>query len=105
MQKDIYKINKFKLQKILANKKVSSGAKLVLMNLLFRTGGKNFAFPSQIRIASDLGLSARQIRNHLSVLKSHRILKWEKGAYNPKTKSKINSNKYDLSEILVLKKS
>lgn len=36
----IYKINKFKLEQILADKTIPPGAKLVLFNLFHRKGGK-----------------------------------------------------------------
>ncbi|HUD09880.1 MAG TPA: hypothetical protein VMR77_03725 [Patescibacteria group bacterium] len=38
-QESIYKINKFKIEQILADKTIPPGAKLVLLNLLRRAGG------------------------------------------------------------------
>lgn len=97
----IYRINKFKLDLILANKTIPSGAKLVLFNLIYRAGIKNYAWPSQKRIAIDIGLGDRQVRYHLELLSKKGIVRWIRGAKNPKTGSKVNSNRYDLSNILM----
>ncbi len=98
----IYRINKFKLDPILADKMIPSGAKLVLFNLIYRAGIKNYAFPSQKRIASDIGLGERQVRYHLELLHKKGIIRWSRGgAVNPKTGSRVNSNSYNLSNILM----
>ena len=97
----IYKSNKFKIEQILANKTIPPGAKLVLFNLLHRAGGKNYAFPSQKRIASDIGLGDRQVRYHLELLSKKGVIRWIRGAKNPRTGNKVNSNRYDLSSILM----
>lgn len=102
-KKTIYVNNKFKLEQILADK-IPPGAKLVLLNLLHRTGGKNYAFPSQKTIGKDLGMGDRQVRNHLKVLREKGYITWSRGAENPKTGSRFNSNSYDLSSILVEKR-
>lgn len=102
MEKEtIYVNNKFKLERILADKTIPPGAKLILLNLLHRKGGKNYAFPSQKTIARDIGLGERQIRNHLMLLREKGVISWSRGAKNPKTGSMVNSNNYDLSNLLM----
>jgi DNA-binding MarR family transcriptional regulator len=101
--KNKFKLNIFVFQKIMQDKTIPSGAKLVLYNLKSRLGGKNYSFPSQETIAKDIGLTARQVRNHLALLRKRGILTWKRSAFNPKTKSRLNSNQYDLSAILVQK--
>ncbi len=88
------------MEKILSDKNISSGAKLVLLNLVSRIGGKDFAFPSQKRIARDVGLSDRQVRNLLKELKEKVNLLWCEGAVNPETNKKLRSNKYVLTDML-----
>lgn len=96
----IYKVNKPVYERILADKTIPSGAKVVLSNLIYRSGLKDYAFPSQRRIAKDVGLSDRQVRNHLRLLFRREIITWSKGAVNPKTGTRFNSNKYDLTYVL-----
>lgn len=98
--KVIYKIDKLKFEEVLRDKSIPSGAKLVLHNLLFRAGIKNFCFPSQKKIAFDIGLSERQVRNHLALLNNKGIILWSRGAINPKNGERLNSNRYDLSKIM-----
>ena len=96
----IYTTDKFKLEKVLADKSIPPGAKLILLNLMYRTGLKNYAFPSQKKISKDVGLKERQVRNHLNKLKNKGIISWSRKIVDPKTGKKINSNTYDLSNIL-----
>lgn len=100
-KKIIYKVNKYRYAAILADKSIPPGAKVILSNLKFRCGGKYYAFPSQMTIARDIGLSDRQVRYHLQLLHQKKIITWTRqGAENPKTKNKVNSNKYDLSRLM-----
>ena len=101
--KNKFKLNTYVFRKIMQDKSIPSGAKLVLYNLINRLGGKNYSFPSQETIATDIGLTARQVRNHLVLLRKSGVLTWTRSAFNPKTKRNLNSNRYDLSEILVQK--
>lgn len=98
--KSKFRLNQFTYKKVMQDKNLSPGAKLVLYNLVSRLGGKNYSFPSQEKIGNDVGLSARQVRNHLRALRRRGLISWQRGAFNPKTKSKLNSNRYDLSELL-----
>ncbi|KKQ92221.1 MAG: hypothetical protein UU16_C0035G0034 [Candidatus Woesebacteria bacterium GW2011_GWA2_40_7] len=95
-----FKLDTYTFKKVMQDKNIPPGAKLVLYNLISRLGGKNYSFPSQERIAKDIGLSARQVRNHLVALRRRGLITWKRGAFNPKTKGKLNSNQYDLSELL-----
>jgi len=101
--KIIYSLNKNKFKKILSNPKIPSGAKLVLYNLIERLGGKRYCWPSQKRIAQDIGLSERQIRYHLAKLKKMGIIYWKKGTFNLEKGYPIKANEYDLSRILTPK--
>lgn len=96
-----YKISYQKVTAIMSDKTIPSGAKLVLYNLISHLGGKYFSFPSQITIAKDLGLSDRQVRYHLKLLKQRGIIDWSLGATNPKNNHILNVNKYNLTHILV----
>lgn len=98
--KIIYRIDKLKFEAILRDTSIPSGAKLVLHNLLYRAKINSFAFPSQKRIAFDVGLTERQVRNHLSLLNNKGIVPWSRGGINPKNGGKFNSNRYDLSKIM-----
>lgn len=98
--KIIYVRDLLKFQAFLSKKDIPAGAKLVMDNLLYRAGGKDYAFPSQEKIGVDIGLSARQVRNHLTLLHKRGYITWTRKAYNPKIKTYVNSNKYDLSSIL-----
>lgn len=98
--KVIWKIDKLKFEFVLRDKSIASGTKLVLHNLLYRTGTKNYCFPSQRKIAFDVGLSEKQVRNHLALLVSKGIVIRSRGAINPKNGERVNSNKYDLSKIM-----
>lgn len=99
-----YNVDSKKLDEILSDRDICSGAKLVLLKLIYRLRGKNYAFPSQKTLAKDVGLSERQVRNHLELWKQRRIIKLIEGINNPKTGLPLNSNCYDLSEILWRKK-
>lgn len=100
-KKIIFITDKLKMEPILANKKIPPGAKLILFNLIHRAGKKNYAFPSQKTIAKDIGLGERQVRIHLKKLNEKGIIKWNRGAINPKTGFQVNSNNYDLSSVLI----
>lgn len=101
--KVIYSLNKDKFKKILSNPKIPSGAKLVLYNLIERLCGKRYCWPSQKRIAQDVGLSERQVRYHLAKLKNMGIIYWKKGSINPEKGYPIKANEYDLSRMLTPK--
>lgn len=96
----IFRPNKVKLDAVLADKDIPPGAKLILLNLIYRAGRKNYAFPSQKTIGKDTGMGDRQVRNHLNLLKKRGIIEWNRGALNPKTGNRLNSNNYNLSSIL-----
>ncbi len=98
--KKIYRPDDTKFREFLADKTIPAGAKLIVFNLIFRAGTKNYAFPSQSRIALDVGLSDRQVRYHLKTLKEKRIIWWKKGAINPTKGNRVNSNSYYLDNIL-----
>jgi len=95
-----YKTDDRKFREFLADKTIPPGAKLIIFNLIYRAGTKNYAFPSQSRIAMDIGLSDRQVRYHLKTLKEKKIIWWKKGATNPANQNKLNSNSYYLDNIL-----
>ena len=73
-QRIIYKVNQEILKEILADRSIPTGAKLTLLYLIYRLGGKNYTFPSQNRIGKDLGFGDRQVRNHLNVLRKKEII-------------------------------
>ena len=89
------------LKGVLADKDIPSSAKLLLLYLVYRLGGKSYAFPSQKTIAKELGLSERQVRNLVKHLKDKGIIDVARGAINPKTGNMVNSNSYDLSSLLI----
>jgi hypothetical protein len=93
LDKDIY-------NKIMAYPKLSSAAKLVLRNLIDRLQGKRYAWPSQARIGSDIGLTSRQVRNLLGELIKNGIISKQRGSYNLDLGKKFQSNTYDLINIL-----
>lgn len=100
--KTIYVLRKERLKNILSRKDVSSGTKLVLCNLIERSGyGKDYCWPSKRRIAEDIGLSSRQVGNHLNVLKKLRVLNWKRGGLNPASDNKFSSNKYNLGHFFI----
>ncbi len=97
-----YKLNHEKFNKVLEHKKISSGVKLLLFYLNKRRGYKLYCWPSQRRIANDLGVSSRQVRNQLKVLKDLKILVWKKGrvVYIKENNSyRVISNTYDFTYI------
>jgi len=96
-------IDQHKFRQILERRDIPASAKLILFNLLYRLGGKSYSFPSQERIGRDIGLTGRNVRKMLKLLKEKGVISWKRGAYNRKTGSKTNSNQYDLSQLLVLK--
>lgn len=98
-QKEIFVTDQGIIKTILANKNIPSGAKVVLLNLLFRSGNKNYSFPTQRKISEDVGLCEKQVRNHLSLLKKMGYINWTKGAFNPVTKTMVNSNSYYLGNV------
>ena len=98
--KVIYVVNAYELKIVLANKKVTTGAKLVLLNLSSRLGGKDYCFPSQETIGKDLGLSARQVRTHIKTLVDKRIIFVKKRALNQQKEKHMYSNEYNLTNIL-----
>jgi DNA-binding transcriptional regulator YhcF (GntR family) len=104
--KKIYIPNKVKVKMVLEDRKLSSGAKLVLYNLMSRLHKKKYCWPSQERIAKDIGLSSRQVRNHLEELKRRNLLNWQKGGKTYKGTQEeyaTRSNKYDLSPVLSIR--
>ena len=60
---------------VLRHKKLSPGAKLTYVGLLSYAWTNESCFPGQARLGEDLGLSERSIRNHLSELQAHGLLK------------------------------
>lgn len=95
-----YVTNKYQMEMVLQSRKLSSGSKLVLLNLRKWLGGKNYCWPSQTTIGKELGLSSRMIRNHIKVLEKAGIIQVSRGAYSPKLGKSVSSNRYDLSKIL-----
>lgn len=75
----VYPVNAKILASILASKRIPAGAKLVLLALRNRLGGKNYTWPSQKLISEDTGLSTRQIRTHLRMFKKLGIISWKRG--------------------------
>jgi len=86
------------------NRGMPSSAKLVLLYLLGRLGGKNYAWPSVKKIAHDLGLGTRAITNMLKKLHDAGYLRHEKGGLFPDHDGNLvkkRSNKYYLDYFLV----
>lgn len=98
--KVIFVVDAYKLREVLADKRLTTGAKLVLLNLKSRLGGKDYCFPSQETIGKDLGLSARQVRTHVKTLVSKKIIFVKKRALNQKKEKHMYSNEYNLTNIL-----
>jgi len=103
--KSKYVVNKYQLQQVLKSRLISSGSKLVLLHLKSFLYGKDYCFPSQQTIANNLGLSQRQVRNHITALKKVGFIKVKRSAYNPHTQKSVTSNKYDLNYILQKKEN
>jgi len=95
-----YSLDKEIYEGVMGSEKLSSPAKLVLRNLIDRLQGKRYAWPSQARIGSDLGLSSRQVRNLLSELISKGVISKQRGSYDLDIGKKFQSNIYDLINIL-----
>jgi len=101
IEKLIYKVDRQILNKVLSSKNFNSGSKLVLRNLIDRLGYKNYCFPSQTTIGKDLGLSERQVRNHIRFLQQRGVIRITRRlAVNQKKNKHVYSNTYDLSPIL-----
>ena len=61
-----------------------------------------YCWPSQWTISKDLGISPRQVRNQLTVLKNLKIIVWKKGKPVYSTVSgeyRVASNRYDFTHI------
>ncbi|MEO8581774.1 MAG: helix-turn-helix domain-containing protein [Patescibacteria group bacterium] len=106
-KKTIYVNDRKKIQLVLAapKEKLSSGAKLVFLNLLSRLFGKATCWPSQQRIGADLALSARQVRKHLDKLVEFgAVIIIDKTNLDISTDGHhFRSNQYDMSNVLRLK--
>ncbi len=106
-QKFRYVPNKKKMEELLStpNSKLPAGAKLVFLNLMHRLGGKRTCWPSQERIAKDVGFSSRQVRNHLRRLeKIGAIVQSQRGFKDTRLhRQNTRSSEYDLGNMLVLK--
>jgi hypothetical protein len=61
---------------------ISPAAKAVFMNILMYAGEDGKAFPSQARLAADLGVSERHIRTLINELKRHNMLTWRQKERN-----------------------
>lgn len=85
------------------NRKVPSGAKLVLLTLLERLGSKEYCWPALETLAKATGLGVRQVEKHLKTLKEQGYITWDKGGlfsgHNGET-IKRRSNKYHLQYFL-----
>lgn len=93
-----YRIDKNKRAKFF-NSKLPTGAKLVYRSLLDHLFGKDYCWPSQKRIAKEVGLSKRQVGYHLETLKKAGFLTWKKGGKRSDGTGYI-SNTYNLRWIL-----
>jgi hypothetical protein len=98
-----YLLDHSKFDRIMAAKNIPPGAKLVLFILVKCLGGKNFCWPSQKWLAGSVGLSERQLRNHLALLETINAIKIKRGGFSNQKGSSISSNLYDLSNILIRK--
>lgn len=98
-----YKVDKEQLRVILAipSSELSSGAKLVLLNLIQRLGGKNHVWPKQETIGKDVGLGVKQVGNHLKKLLLKGYIQKSRGGIVTKEGYKPTSNRYFLDAILI----
>ncbi len=96
----IYSVDKNKVKVVLSDKKLGSGVKLTLLNLIDRLYGKNDCFPSEPTIAEDIGLTVESVKKHVAILKACRYIKVKRGGINPYTGKSYSSNTYDLSYFL-----
>jgi hypothetical protein len=97
-----YKLNHDRFDGVLKDKKISSGVKLLLFYLNRRRGYKLYCWPSQWKISKDLGVSPRQVRNQLVVLKNLKLIVWKKGKVVRSKASgeyRVASNRYDFTYI------
>lgn len=86
-----FRINFSKLREIWRNPKLSSSAKVILLDLLFYAGVDGESFPSQELLAKNHGFKdTRQIRNLIKELRRYGI-NWERGGFG-------RSNRYFFSE-------
>lgn len=94
-----YRINFAKFVEIATTPQVSATAFRLLTLLLFKYARtNNNAFPSQNKLAKDLGISPRHIRDLLSELKYHRIVVWKRRGYSQSNKYFFNEELYFLND-------
>lgn len=63
---------------IAKSKTLSMGAKVLYPRLVLYAGKDGVCFPSQERLAEDIGVSARQVRRYLEELHDARLIDWER---------------------------
>lgn len=76
--------------------------KLIILALLFRTGNKNYCWPSHGSIARDTGFSRRYVRARLNKLKEFGVIDVKRGGHNPRTGVGYRSNTYYLNKFLYI---
>ena len=95
-----YKIVSKRLKEIRENKEMPKGVKHVLKSLLNRLGGKRICWPSIEKIMEDTNYAKSTVIIHLNWLRERKILSSKMTYRNPKTKKRMASNVYDLSNLL-----
>lgn len=106
MKKNIfYKADKKRIAEFLAERSIPPGAKVIIFNLIYRMGGKNYSYPSKERIGKDVGLGAKQVGNHLRLLKKKGYITWTRGGVNEVTGKSFSSNKYFLTNLIIKKET
>ena len=95
-----YKIVSKRLKEIKENKDMPKGVKNILKSLLKRLGGKRICWPSIETIMEDTDYAKSTVILHLNWLRERNILSSKMTYRNPKTKKRMASNLYDLSNLL-----
>ncbi len=104
MKKNIfYKADKDRVAELLADRSIPPGAKVIILNLIYRLGGKTYSYPSKSKIGKDVGLGSRQVANHLNILKEKGYITWTRGGVNERTGKSFGSNKYFLTNLIIKK--
>jgi hypothetical protein len=68
--------------KILRNADLSTGARLTYTLLLSYAWQEDFCFPAQDKLATDLGLTDRHVRRHLTELREKGYITWKQQGLN-----------------------
>lgn len=79
---------------LIRDKRISDGAFRTLLDLISYRYGNNSPFPSQKRIAKDLGISIRTVITHLKELNKLELVYWEKTGFAKPNVYSINDENY-----------